>query len=304
MLAALGLIRKRWMRLNRHVVLGLLVLWCVGACKSTPRVRDDDPVSHSPSFTIQRGDRIEVAMTRPNAWPAIQHYRAIVRDDGTIHLPGLGRFDAADKTIRQLERELILSFNGDGELRGSARVTSAPIAHDGIFITPTLETFSAILADPRQVAQLDQDEHARWQWVRMAEDAPLNNEGRFDVMTTHRDADSVEWTIARPAHPELVSDRLRGNVDLAWSARPGVQLKLKPAAAVALENVTRLNGGRRMLLVAHARVIDLPLIEPLPDNQVRITADGYDMSPHQEQRVLAMFIQSVASAASARSLSH
>ena len=286
------------------MALGLAVLWCVGACKSTPRVRDDDPVSHSSSFTIQRGDRIEVALTRPNASPAQQHYLAVVRDDGSILLPGLGQFDAADKTIRRLERELILSFNADGELRGSVRVTSAPIARNGFSLRPR----STPSARSWPI-------HNRWRnWIRMstlagngvriAEDAPLNGVGRFDVMTTSRDADSTQWTIARPAHPELVSDRLRSNVDRAWSARPDVQLKLTPVAAVALENVTRLNGGRRMLLVAHVRVFDQPVIEPLPDNQARITADGHDMSPHREQRVLAMFSQPVASAASAQSSSH
>jgi len=96
-------------------------------------------------------------------------------------------------------------------------------------------------------------------------------------MTIQRNG--ARWTIARPAHPELVSERLTANIDKAVTTSPGLKIKLKPVAAIAMENVTRQNNGARMLLVMHARVVNIPHIETLPDREVRITAENDATAP-------------------------
>jgi hypothetical protein len=255
------------------------------ACSSAPPVADVQPDSREElviltapqTFKLQPADRIEVVLTRPDFWPKQQHYRAIISEDGGIDLPRLGKFSAADKTIRSLEREILARFNGNGRLRGSVRVIPAPISLDGFFITPSIHAFGQIMDDPNQVAQLDRNEHAKWQWVSVDIETPINTNGHIDIMTIQRNG--ARWTIARPAHPELVSERLTANIDKAVTTSPGLKIKLKPVAAIAMENVTRQNNGARMLLVMHARVVNIPHIETLPDREVRITAENDATAP-------------------------
>jgi len=277
----------------------LLLCLAIGcaSCKSTPRA-DGGGASHMPiplsqslteyesqSLILESGDRIEATIVRMDYYHRMQRLRAVVDEQGMVDLADLGRHHAAGKTTRALEQELLKSFNGGGQLHGTVRVVLAPAAHDGFFITPTPEDFAAIMEDRIAIELLDADQHATWRWMRVGDSAAAS------LMSVSRYRDGALWTLAAPAHSELISRRLAANVDGAWTihessaAGESMLLELTRPAAVAMESVAQRNGGRRMLLVVEDEVIDAPVIESMHNNHVQLSG----IAPSQKPRVMALF---------------
>ncbi len=265
---------------------------------NTPRA-DSDGASHAPvppsqsligrepqALILKSGDRIEASVVRLDYYHRMLRLRAVVDRDGMVDLAELGRHQAAGKTTRALEQDLLKSFNGNGQLHGTVRVVMAPAAHDGFFITPTPTDFAAIMQDPIALELLDADQHATWRWMRVGDSAAA----LLTTVSTYRD-DGTLWTLAAPAHPELISGRLAANVDGAWTvhessaAGDSMLLELTNPAAVAMESVAQRNGGRRMLLVVDDEAIDAPMIESVRDNHVQLSG----IAPSQKLRVMALF---------------
>jgi hypothetical protein len=257
-----------------------------GGAPDQPIPLSQSLIGHEPqSLQLEPGDRIEALVVRMDYHHRMQRLRAVVDDRGMVDLADLGTHQAAGKTTRTLEQELLKSFNGNGQLHGTVRVVFAPAAHDGFFITPTPEDFAAIMKDRVAVELLDADQHATWRWMRIADSAAAS------LAAVSRDRHGAAWTLAAPAHPELISGRLAANVDGAWTVREpnaaseSMLLELSNSAAVAMESVAQRNGGRRLLLVVDDEVIDAPLIESMRDNHVQLSG----LAASQKPRVMALF---------------
>lgn len=218
------------------------------------------------------GDQFEIVIRRPDRAKPQQRIRAVVQTGGKMAVVGLGVFDAAGMTFRQLEQNLIDALNRDGTLQGTLRMSPAPIAHSGLFLAAPLGEFANVVGDKTQLDQLDRDEHPKWQWVQIDADLHQRLSGTQQLYTIHRNDQRL--TLARPAHPELVNDRLAQNVATAWaqrSAEPTVSVELRPGAAMAMENVTRENAHRPLLIVIDNKIVLVPMIYTVVRNKLVLT---------------------------------
>lgn len=217
------------------------------------------------------GDRFEIVIQRPDRRQAQRRVRAVVQDDGNLRVPGLGVISATGRTLRQLEQDLLSALNVNGMLRGTLRVSSAPIARSGLFLAAPVSDFVRVVSDNHQTRQLDRDEHATWQWVKIEADLQRRLTGGQVLSIARGDA---LYTLAQPAHPELADEQLAQSVSRAWTDKGSdrhVSVELKPSAAMAMENVARENRHRMLLIVIDNRVVLALTIQDVTSKKLMLT---------------------------------
>lgn len=252
---------------------------------------DDEALLTPMSPQAGVGDRFEIVIRRPDRAKPQQRIRAVVQSGGKMAVAGLGVFDAAGMTFRQLEQNLLDTLNRDGTLQGTLRMSPAPIARSGLFLAAPLGEFANVVGDKTQLDQLDRDEHAKWQWAHIDADLHQRLSSAQPLYTINRHDERM--TLVMPAHPELVNDRLAQNVANAWSQRgtePTVTIELRPGAAMAMENVTRENLQRPLLIVIDSKVVFVPRVYSVVRNKLVLT-DGVAAFDMREPQAVAKLVE-------------
>lgn len=281
-----------------YVAVLLMLTLVVAGCQRAPRgggvepaMAEGEPLVAPPARTLAVGDRVEVVLIGVDAWVGETRFRAVVRPTGQVQLPALGDFPAVGRSARQLEQDMLKTLQRGGELNGSVRVTLSPIHREGLFLAAPITQFSGIASDPAQAALLDRDEHPVWQWIAVPAD--LDRASLMELATTERGglgasaSSGGRYTLGRPAHVELVEPRLRENVlALAGfaardSASSGLTVYLRSGAAAALEQVTRENLGRPLLLVEGGHTRLAPIITGVQGEELVI---AFGAEPHATVR--------------------
>lgn len=293
---------------------GLAALCIVAAGCQTAAARSDEsfaPISHK-AETLAPDQRVEALIVEPAGKVKRRRVRGVINDDYRLLLPELGTFDTQDKTLAQLEQDVLGSFNQGSNLKGTIRLSLVTLESSGLFILPSQETLAQLLGDPHQMKLLEQDNHPLWQWVLLDDNIKdftlihsptmqaVNTESLIAKPssakpTTHLKHHDKRAIIAQPAHAILAGQSLVDQImDARVTRNPVNQHRnltvwLSPAAATALKTLAQTHTHQPLLIVYQGKCIYSGIIAPYMGEMLVITSGQTNFSDAKLEALTAVF---------------
>lgn len=248
------------------------------------------------SQSLEPQQRIEAVIVEPAGKIKKRRVRGVIAGDHRLMIPPLGTFDTQNKTLAQLEQEVLASFNQGSALRGTVRLNLVTLETTGLFVTASPEVLEQLQKDTHQLKLLDAGNHPLWQWVTLDDTIQTsirNHSGTPALASIMHDDKHV--VLARTAHPVLTGQSLYDHVIQTHvtlnpvNQHRNLTVQLSPAAGTALKTLGQTHLEQQLLIVRDGVCVYTATITPYMGEILVITSGQKSFDDQQIAQLKSVF---------------